>query len=135
MSESAELLFANDAFYQFFRVRDVKGMDGLWARAAPVACIHPGWQALTTRRAVMRSWRRILDNPDAPEVVCRAPRATFRGGLGFVICYEVIGKAVLVATNVFVREDGAWKMIHHQAGPCGTPPAELDEEPEPRALQ
>ncbi len=49
MSESAEILFANETFYHVFRTRDLGAMDELWARRAPVVCVHPGWQALTTR--------------------------------------------------------------------------------------
>jgi hypothetical protein len=40
--------------------------------------------------------------------------------------------ARLVATNVFVREGGAWKMVHHQAGPL--PPAREESEPPGGAL-
>ena len=135
MSESAAVLFANEAFYHAFHSRDLEAMDDLWARQASVVCIHPGWQALTLREAVMKSWRGILANPDAPPIQCRAPRAHIQGGLGVVVCYEVLGNSVLVATNMFAREDGAWKMVHHQAGPCGTPPQELEEEPPPEPMQ
>jgi len=135
MSDTAELLFANEAFYHVFRARDLDAMDGLWARGAPVVCIHPGWQALMTREAVIDSWRGILANPEAPSVACRAARAHLLGGLGIVICYEVLGPNVLVATNQFLREDGAWRMTHHQAGPCGVPPPELAEEPPEEPMQ
>ena len=30
---------------------------------------------------------------------------------------ETMEGARLVATNVFVREDGAWRMVHHQSTP------------------
>lgn len=135
MSETAELLFANEAFYHVFRSRDPAAMDELWARRTPVACVHPGWQALMGREAVMESWRGILSNPEAPSLDCRAPRARVIGELGFVVCYEVLGPNVLVATNLFLREDGAWRMVHHHAGPCGVPPAELAEAPPAEPMQ
>ncbi len=135
MSDTAELLFANEAFYHVFRARDLTAMDELWARSAPVICVHPGWQALMTREEVMDSWRGILANPEAPSVECRAARAHLIGGLGIVICYEVLGPNVLVATNLFLREDGAWRMAHHHAGPCGVPPAELAEAPPEEPMQ
>jgi len=34
-----------------------------------------------------------------------------------VICRELVGGSPLAATNVFVREDGAWRLLHHQSGP------------------
>jgi len=135
MSDTAELLFANEAFYHVFRGRDLAAMGDLWARGAPVACVHPGWHALNTREAVMDSWEGILSNPEAPALDCRGARAHLVGELGIVICYEVLGPNVLVATNVFLREDGAWRMVHHHAGPCGTPPPELAEEPVEEPMQ
>ncbi len=135
MTETAELLFANEAFYHVFRGRDLAAMDDLWARGAPVVCVHPGWQALMTREAVMESWDGILSNPEAPKVDCRGARAHLLGKLGVVLCYEIIGGSVLTATNLFLREDGAWRMVHHHAGPCGTPPPELAEQSPEEPMQ
>lgn len=136
MSAHAAVLFVNDAFYEAFRNRDQQTMEDLWARHGPVACIHPGWQALSTREEVMESWQAILANPNAPDIVCRGAEAFVLGEAAFVICYEVIGQDVLVATNVFVREAGDWKIAHHQAGPCNSPPSFPErQEPGPSALQ
>jgi len=55
-----EVLEANAAFYAAFEQRDPEAMDALWAREAPVACLHPGWEPLFGREAVVGSWRRIL---------------------------------------------------------------------------
>ncbi len=135
MIRSAEILFANDAFYQVFRSRDIGAMERLWARRLPVVCVHPGWRALMDREAVMESWRGILSNPEAPAIACRAARAQVIGELGLVVCYEIIGADVLVATNAFAREGGACRMVLHQAGPCGVPPRDIEEEPPPEPLQ
>lgn len=135
MSETAELLFVNEAFYHVFRTRDLAAMDELWSIRETVACIHPGWHALTTRDEVMDSWHGILSNPDSPRIACRGARAYVMDNVGFVVCYEVIDSNVLVATNVFARENGVWKLVHHQAGPCNVPPEEIEEEPDEGALQ
>lgn len=135
MSARAQALFANEAFYQAFRQRDLKAMEQLWALNRPVACIHPGWSALTTRDDVIRSWRGILENPESPAVVCRGAEAFPQDEVVFVLCYESVDRALLVATNVFIEEDGAWKIVHHQAGPCNPPPEGLPEEDEAGPLQ
>lgn len=135
MTEIASLLFSNEAFYLVFRNRDLAGMDTLWAAREQVSCIHPGWDALLTRTAVMKSWRGILGNAESPAVTCRAARARVMGDTGLVVCYEQVGRSVLVATNVFVKEGTEWKMVHHQAGPCQASPEQLGEEPEPPAVQ
>jgi len=132
MQEHADILFANDAFYLAFEMKDFDAMDGFWAREAPVACTHPGWPSLSGRDQVMQSWAAILSNPDAQAVACRGAKAHRYGDAAFVTCYEVIGDSLLAATNIFVRENDAWKLVHHQAGPCNAPPSELPEEEESR---
>lgn len=111
------VLAANAAFYRAFDERDVAAMDALWARHLPVGCIHPGWQALAGRHAVMASWRGILENPEAPAIACTQPTAHVLGDTAFVVCTERLEESQLVATNLFAREDGAWKLVHHHAGP------------------
>ena len=37
-------------------------------------------------------------------------------GVAYVICEEHFNNLVLLATNIFVREAGEWKMTHHHAG-------------------
>jgi hypothetical protein len=113
----AELLAQNQAFYDAFARRDYPAMEGLWARTAKVACIHPGWEALFGRATVLESFRAILATPNTPPVRCSSPRAAVLGAAAYVVCIESIGTADLVATNVFVREGDAWRLVHHQAGP------------------
>ena len=38
------------------------------------------------------------------------------GNEGRVLCIEVVGTMAFVASNWFRRIDGAWRMVHHQAG-------------------
>jgi ketosteroid isomerase-like protein len=117
MSDDSEILEANERFYDAFTRGDVEAMEELWARDAPVACIHPGWGLLGDRQAVMDSWARILASDARPEVRCAHPIAWPRGDTAIVLCTEVLADGELVATNIFVREDEAWKICHHQAGP------------------
>ena len=135
MASAAASLFANDAFYQAFRTRDLAAMDALWAQHHRVACIHPGWSALTSRAEVMESWQGIFSNPQAPQVAERSASAFLLGEEAFVVCYEVVGQSVLAATNIFVREEGTWRMVHHHAGACTLAPGDLEAEEENPALQ
>lgn len=133
VDDAQQLEEANAAFYDAFARQDLVAMDALWARETPVACIHPGWPALDDRGDVMASWRAILgDLPgdDGPEVACAEPRTTIHGQMGFVICKELVGPHKLLATNVFVREAGQWRLVHHHAAPVYAEDAPLDETPE-----
>jgi ketosteroid isomerase-like protein len=116
MTDSDAVLAANLEFYRAFTARDFAAMEALWARQAPVACIHPGWPALCDRDAVMESWHGILANPEAPRIACYDEQVLLFGDTALVICEEELDGGTLIASNLFVREDAAWRIAHHQAG-------------------
>jgi hypothetical protein len=116
------LLELNQAFYRAFAGRDAGQMATIWAKVAPVCCIHPGWPPLFGRDAVLEGWRRILQNPAQPPVEMLAPRVTLWGDVALVTCFERVDGQYLIASNLFVREGKGWKLSHHQAGPVATPP-------------
>jgi len=128
-SRDFEVLDANSAFYRAFTERDLGAMDALWSSDSPVACVHPGWDALRGREEVMQSWQAILGGPGSPVVGCSHAFAQAIGDVAIVICREHVTGGELVATNVFVRERGGWKMVHHQASPLAADDEELPEEP------
>lgn len=129
MSDEEEVLEANARFYRAFNDKDAEAMDALWARTLPVACIHPGWSALRDRARVLASWRGILSNPGSPRISFSEPSVHLLGEVAFVICYENVQGGRLLATNIFAREDGAFRMVHHQAGPSsGRAPTEEDDD-------
>jgi ketosteroid isomerase-like protein len=117
MRAELDVLEANAAFYRAFARRDADAMAALWADVHPVACIHPGWDVLDGREAVLASWRGILGSDGAPEIACSLAEARVLGDVAFVTCHEAIGGGRLAATNVFVRERGAWRLVLHQATP------------------
>ena len=116
MTDSDAVLAANLEFYRAFTAKDLVAMEALWAKEAPVACIHPGWPPLTERDAVIESWHNILGHPEAPRIACYDERVQLHGDVALVVCEEELEGGTLVASNLFVREDGGWKIAHHQAG-------------------
>jgi hypothetical protein len=132
MSDDSDVLAANEAFYDAFARRDVEAMDQLWAKKLPVACVHPGWAVLRGRARVVASWRGILGGPNPPAIRFAQPAAHVLGESAFVVCYEIIPGARLVATNYFVREEGAWRMVHHQASPLARMEEEEDDDVPPK---
>jgi len=118
MPENDAVLAINMEFYAAFAGGDIEAMEALWSQADDVTCIHPGWQALVDRHAVMESWSAILASP--PRVRCVGARAFVNGTTAYVICYEGLGDGMLVATNIFRKEEGVWHVIHHQAAPTRT---------------
>lgn len=126
--DEVEVLAQNRAFYAAFRQRDFDSMDGLWAQRAKVACVHPGWQPIRGREQVMASWRAILGQSSVPQIRCEDASAHVLGDTAFVLCEEVLGEGRLVATNVFIREEDDWRLVHHQAGPMAPSAAAEDDD-------
>ena len=113
-SQVTAVLDANDAFYRAMRAGDLSAMEALWARARQVSCTHPNGPAIFGRGAVMASWRLILRN-QPPEILASDAQAIVTGRSALVLCRECVGPVELMASNAWVREDGAWRMVSHQA--------------------
>ncbi len=135
MIDVATVLFANDAFYIAFAGGDIEAMDALWADDVPVTCVHPGWNPLVGRDDVMDGWQAILSGEVSPDVRCLNAHARIFGETAVVICFESIGEAYLVATNVFVFEANTWKLAHHQAGPSQEPEQDDEDDTPPARIQ
>jgi len=115
--------FANEAFYLAFEAMDYEAMAHLWSARRDIVCLHPGWPALIGRDAVLDSWRSILSNPQQGQVsFYQASAQRISEDSVAVVCYEMAGGSVMVATNVFEFESDRPRMVLHQAGFCGNPP-------------
>ena len=126
ISDEEAVLAVNEAFYRAFADHDVAAMDALWSRETPVACIHPGWNALVGREAVLESWTAILTAPGSPQIRCEEPRAFVLGSSAYVICREVLAGSRSSAGGAYQclrPRAGGWRMVHHHAGPAGQGPA------------
>ncbi len=119
----AAVLDANATFYRAFTDGDYAAMSDLWAERAPVACLHPTAQAFIGRSLVLDAWREILSATSRFLLRCDEPVVHILGDAAIVTCYEGTDDdpAHLAATNVFVMEDGRWRMVHHHAGPISSP--------------
>lgn len=117
MSAPEEILAANNAFYRAFADRDLAAMEALWAKNHPVSCVHPGWPPLMGRDAVMASWRDVLSASEPMEIRVQDIGVQGFGDTALVLCGEILNsQAALSAANLFVREDGKWRIAFHQSG-------------------
>jgi ketosteroid isomerase-like protein len=115
----AQVLAANRAFYAAFSNGDYEAMSSLWAEHAPSACLHPGMPVIHGRSRILAAWRQILERSASWDMRCRTAQVHLLGAVAYVTCLEASGaqEAHLVATNIFVLENGRWRMVLHQAGP------------------
>ena len=128
MSDLDLIGFANEAFYRAFAALDFDLMADVWARETEVRCLHPGAHPLLGRDPVLASWREIFANSEPGSISFQVRETAMTGGIGIVCCFEAVNGHFGIATNLFAREGNRWRMIHHQAGPIGTPPARQSQE-------
>lgn len=116
-AEAASVLDANQALYDAFNTRNAEAVADLWAEGVPVACIHPGWAAVRGRENVLATWTAILANPDQPRIIVGAAEAHVAGDSAWVLCRELVSGTPLAATNLFLRQNGRWRVVHHHSSP------------------
>lgn len=117
MTDEDAVAEANEAFYAAFNDKDIPSMEVLWARQAPVTCIHPNGNLISGRQQVMATWYAILGNREQARIVAGGAVVHVHGDMATVICRELVSGVGVVATNLFVREGGHWRICHHHASP------------------
>lgn len=116
-----------EAFYAAFAECNARAMTNIWANDE-VICIHPGSTALIGHAAVMRSWQNILSNAEPPNLHVEVLNRYLSNDLVLHIVEEQIRSersqaeavAIVLATNVYRRNDKGWRMIEHHASVAGS---------------
>ena len=114
---------ANEEFYAAFEALDMDRMEACWLHDDEVRCIHPGWDVMSGWPQVSRSWVAIFANSAYIQFFLTDVRVHVDGDTAWVTCAENIlselrgniAVTALVATNVFERQGGEWRMVLHHA--------------------
>lgn len=114
---------AEAAFYLAFARVDLDLMKTVWSSAHPVACIHPGGGPRLGRQAVIQSWAEIFSGTHPPRLEQRLIGRMESPGLRVHLVEELIRSAtdpdaapsLVVATNVYARDEDGWRMTLHHA--------------------
>lgn len=119
------LLAANERFYRTFERLDYPALAALWEESERTFCLHPGWMPLFGPKAVMDSWRRIIENTAEIHFTLTGDKAFICGEIGVVTVFESIQNAIgderttsgTFATNLFAfdRDPERWMLFHHHA--------------------
>lgn len=123
MSDLEEVEQANARFYRAFETLDLGQMEAVWTHGEYVKCVHPGWPLLIGWEAVRSSWQAIFESAAEMRFTIGEVLAEVTGDLAWVTCTENILSEVrgrvtvtsVLATNIFERGDGGWRLIHHHA--------------------
>jgi ketosteroid isomerase-like protein len=117
----AGVLAANQAFYDAHEHRDLSAMRAVWEQTDRTVCIHPGWPILRTWPVIEESWRRIFAGPGRNQFILTNEAVAADGDLAWVTLEENLvdsgATGTVAATNVFARDDGAWKLVVHHGSP------------------
>jgi ketosteroid isomerase-like protein len=102
-------------------------MDRVWLHEDWVRCVHPGWEMIVGWRRVRDSWRTIFEGGQNMRIFPSDVWVRTFGDLAWVTCTENITlfeedegnfeSAQAAATNIFIRKQGRWLMVHHHASP------------------
>lgn len=120
---TAQILVANQAFYDAHERRDIEAMRAVWSHGDHVVCIHPGWPILRTWAVVEASWERILSGPGRNQFIVTNEAVAVLDDVAWVTLDENIvapgATGTVAATNVFVRTGGRWLLVLHHGSPVG----------------
>ncbi len=124
-TDEQEVLAVNQAFYEALQALDLEKMDAVWWHEDWVKCLHPGWDLIQGWDEVRESWASIFRSTAYMRVTISRPLVQVLGDAAWVSCIENVTStseegfttALIEATNIFVRRNGRWRMVHHHAAP------------------
>lgn len=138
----------NAELYSAVETGDMDRLAGVWIEdpySASVTCIHPGWPPLRGRDEVLRSFAVIMANTAYIQFFLTDVHVEVTGDMAVLTCAENILTSVgedddaassrlaggrVVATNVFRRTSGGWRLWLHHGSPVIAPSGSDDEEDE-----
>ncbi len=120
-----EVTLANEEFYHAFESLDIGKMDKIWAQREYVTCVHPGWSIKEGWPKVRDSWVVIFNNVFSMSFSLTDVQVQVAEDVAWVTCTENITSrhgdttqnSRVVATNLYERLEGSWKIIHHHGSP------------------
>ena len=122
LSESSrvQVMEANAAFYKAFESGSIKAMRNIWGHGNHVRVIHPGAGCIIGRDQVLASWDHVFQ-VGGYQIELADVSLHFLQDVAFVTCVELVDSGAtvgkVVATNVFERQEGEWRIVHHHGSP------------------
>jgi ketosteroid isomerase-like protein len=122
------------AFYDALDAADAEAVLDLWLDDHDVCCVHPGGPRLLGFAAVAASWRAILGNGPVQiragaVKALETPTVAVHNVVEEIVIAQGRSQRVVqvLATNVFVKTAGGWKMVlHHASGAPEGQPSEVE---------
>ena len=126
-----EVTAVNQRYYAALEAGDLDAMEALWLEgpaAGSVSAIYPGSPAVHGRREVLRTFAVLMANTSYIQFILTDLHVAVAGDTAFVSCTEnvltpgnksgaVFAAGRAVATKVFLRSHGEWRLWQHHASP------------------
>ncbi len=113
--EDAEL-----AFYDAMETGDIEKMKQVWSDDESIVCIHPGAMRIEGREEVVGSFSQIFEEAPEMDYSVGDSRCLQSDDVAVHLVREelVIDDqlvSVMLATNIYHKIDGSWRMTLHHA--------------------
>ncbi len=128
----------NRRYYDAFQSLSGDEIAKLWWHDDQASCIHPGWDIRRGWPLVRAAYEDIFENTKSIRFALGDVQVHLVGDLAYITCVENLVSeeqdlsdylGAVLATNVFERRHGEWKMIHHHASPFSSDESDLPEGP------
>jgi ketosteroid isomerase-like protein len=138
MSDEEQVRAASDAFYRALHGvcrRDASLMSEAWHHTAQVSTAHPMGDWVYGWEQVWATWQELAHVLSEGAIEVLGLRIQVLGDVAVATCIEdvslTIGERAVRwrsnVTNVFTREGGQWKMLHHHADKAPSAEQAIDE--------
>ena len=135
---------AENAFYEALERCDLEAMMAVWAEDEDIVCVHPAGTRLAGQDQVRASWTQLFAGSAHARVQVSHLAAV--SGVMFAAHsvqenFSIQGArpgdprpTPIVATNVYLRTAGGWRMLVHHASPAPGQPEPLTPDSAPKIL-
>ena len=128
ITDQADVEKVNAQFYKALETCDIKAMELLWLREPWVRCVHPGSELIIGWDEIRNSWVEIFGNTRGMRLSISNLFIKVIGEVAWVECTENIAtffdqgftSGQAQATNLYLKTEQRWLMIHHHASPLPT---------------
>ena len=128
MESEESIKSANTEFYRAIEAGIIERMEDVWSHTENARCVHPGWHLLVGYSRIREAWERIFASEQKMRISPTDVYVYYLGDFAWITCIENItvfqetnfDTVQAVATNLFIKHDGKWLMLHHHASPIPT---------------
>lgn len=121
---------ASRAFYESFEQGDIAAMMAVWSDDDEIFCIHPGGPRNVGQAAVRGAWEEIFGGPARLKFQLEQQLFFVGASIAVQSVFEYLQvddepklRGPAIATNIYTRTAGGWRVLAHHAAVAPTVPS------------